>query len=104
MVFTFQPPFFAGLSGYVAELASAFLCASLGIAPTVRHADYIGAWLAIMRADTRAIFKAASLASKAADYLLGFVPDAAQGAAGAPEGARGTDAVRLDAMDGEAEQ
>jgi len=69
-----------------AELASAFLCASLGIAPTVRHADYIGAWLAIMRADTRAIFKAASLASKAADYLLGFVLHAAQGAAGREAG------------------
>ena len=67
-----------------AELASAFLCAALGIVPTVRHADYIGAWLAIIRADTRAIFKAASLASKAADYLLAFAP-AASGAA-----ARGT--------------
>lgn len=61
-----------------AELASAFLCASLGIAPTVRHADYLGAWLAIMRADTRAIFKAASLASKAADYLFDFAPVSAQ--------------------------
>ncbi|WP_077145970.1 ArdC family protein [Sphingopyxis sp. KK2] len=62
-----------------AELASAFLCAALGIAPTVRHADYLGAWLAIMRADTRAIFKAASLASKAADYLLGFTPATTKG-------------------------
>lgn len=61
-----------------AELASAFLCAALAIQPTVRHADYIGAWLGIMRADTRAIFKAASHASKAADYLLGFAPTAAQ--------------------------
>lgn len=64
-----------------AELASAFLCASLGIVPSVRHADYIGAWLSIMRADTRAIFKAASLASKAADYLLAFPPLPADGAA-----------------------
>jgi antirestriction protein ArdC len=71
-----------------AELASAFLCAALGITPTVRHADYIGAWLAIMRADTRAIFKAASHASKAADYLIGFAPEAAQGAARAPEAAK----------------
>lgn len=76
-----------------AELASAFLCAALGIRPTVRHADYIGAWLSIMRADTRAIFKAASLASKAADYLLGFAPHAARGAAGAPEDAHGADAA-----------
>ena len=29
----------------VAEIASAFGCASLGIVPTVRHADYVGAWL-----------------------------------------------------------
>jgi antirestriction protein ArdC len=53
-----------------AELASAFLCSALGIAPTVRHADYIGSWLEVLRADDRAIFRAASLASKAADYLL----------------------------------
>jgi len=72
-----------------AELASAFLCAALGIKPTVRHADYIGAWLAIMRADTRAIFKAASLASRAADYLFGFAPAAAQGAARPPAAAQG---------------
>ncbi|MCK1321596.1 DUF1738 domain-containing protein [Bradyrhizobium sp. 156] len=29
----------------VAEISSAFSCASLGIVPTVRHADYIGSWL-----------------------------------------------------------
>jgi antirestriction protein ArdC len=56
----------------VAELSSAYLCATLGIAPTVRHVDYLGSWLAVLRADSRAIFKAASQASKAADYLLAF--------------------------------
>jgi antirestriction protein ArdC len=40
--------------------------------PTVRHADYLGSWLAVLRQDNRAIFKAASQASKAADYLLAF--------------------------------
>jgi antirestriction protein ArdC len=69
-----------GNSGYAreelcAELASAFLCAALGIVPTVRHADYLGSWLAVLREDSRAIFKAASQASKAADYLLAFAPD-----------------------------
>lgn len=54
----------------VAEMASAFICASLGIVPTVRHADYIGEWLDVLRADERAIFHAASQASKAADYIL----------------------------------
>ncbi|MEJ5979125.1 zincin-like metallopeptidase domain-containing protein [Novosphingobium sp. PS1R-30] len=54
----------------VAEMGSAFLCAALGIVPTVRHADYIGAWLEVLREDNRAIFRAASQASKAADWLL----------------------------------
>lgn len=54
----------------VAEMGSAFLCASLGIVPTVRHADYIGAWLEVLREDNRAIFRAASMASKAAEWLL----------------------------------
>jgi antirestriction protein ArdC len=56
----------------VAEMASAFTCASLSIRPTVRHADYVGAWLDVLREDERAIFRAASAASKAADYLLAF--------------------------------
>lgn len=65
----------------VAELASAFLCASLGIVPTVRHADYIGSWLTVLRGDNRAIFRAASAASKAADYLRGFADPAIQAVA-----------------------
>jgi antirestriction protein ArdC len=50
------------------------VCASLGIVPTVRHADYIGSWLEVLRDDDRAIVRAASAASKAADYLLAFRP------------------------------
>ena len=56
----------------VAEIAGAFICASLGIVPTVRHADYIGSWLEVLREDNRAIVRAASSASKAADYILAF--------------------------------
>ena len=56
----------------IAELCAAFSCASLGIVPTVRHADYIGSWLDVLREDNRAIVRAASQASKAADWLLGF--------------------------------
>jgi len=55
----------------VAELGSAFLCAELGVAPTVRHADYLGAWLEVLKSDNRAIFQAASLASKAANFVMG---------------------------------
>ena len=56
----------------VAEMAGAFVCASLDIVPTVRHADYIGSWLEVLREDNRAIVRAASAASKAADFLLAF--------------------------------
>jgi len=44
----------------VAEMAGAFVCASLGIVPTVRHADYIGSWLEVLREDNRAVVRAAS--------------------------------------------
>jgi len=66
-----------GKEELVAELTGAFVCAALGITPTVRHADYLGSWLEIIREDNRAILRAASAASKAADYLLAFRPDAA---------------------------
>jgi antirestriction protein ArdC len=55
-------------------MAGAFVCASLGIVPTVRHADYIGSWLEVLREDNRAVVRAASAASKAADFLLSFLP------------------------------
>ncbi|MGE0290015.1 MAG: ArdC family protein [Bradyrhizobium sp.] len=69
----------------VAEMAGAFVCASLGIVPTVRHADYIGSWLDVLREDNRAVFRAASAASKAADFLLGFLPPAIDSVVGRSE-------------------
>ncbi len=60
----------------VAEISAAFLCATLGITPTVRHSDYIASWLDVLREDNRAIVRAASAASKATDYLLAFRPGA----------------------------
>jgi antirestriction protein ArdC len=56
----------------VAEITAAFVCAALSIQPTVRHADYLGNWLSVLHSDNRAIFRAASKASKAADFLLAF--------------------------------
>lgn len=70
----------------VAELCAAFSCASLGIVPTVRHADYIASWLEVLREDNRAIVRAASKASKAAEYLLGFLPDAQESSDHGTEG------------------
>ena len=58
----------------VAEMCAAFCCATLGIAPTVRHADYIGSWLDVLREDAKAIVRAASAASRAAEFLLAFRP------------------------------
>jgi antirestriction protein ArdC len=66
----------------VAEMNAAFCCAALGIVPTVRHADYLASWLEVLREDNRAIVRAASQASKAADWLLGFLPDAGGAIAG----------------------
>ena len=56
----------------VAEMASAFICAAQSITPTVRHTDYLAGWLDVLRDDKRAILRAASLASKATDYVLAF--------------------------------
>jgi antirestriction protein ArdC len=53
---------------------AAFCCASHGIVPAMRHAGYLGSWLDVLKEDNRAIIRAASQASKAADYILGFPP------------------------------
>ncbi|HEY4309379.1 MAG TPA: zincin-like metallopeptidase domain-containing protein [Pirellulales bacterium] len=60
----------------VAELGAAFLCADLQITPEVRddHAAYIQSWLSVLRNDKKAVFTAASLASRAVDYLHGLQP------------------------------
>lgn len=72
MVFTFQPPFWAGLSGYVAELSSAMLGAELGlpVAHLDNHASYIDHWLKLLRDDDRAILTAAAKAEEASSLLL----------------------------------
>lgn len=56
----------------VAELGAAFLSADLSLTPELRedHASYIDNWLEVLKQDKRAIFTAASLASKAVEYLL----------------------------------
>ena len=60
----------------VAELASAFLCADLQITPELRddHASYLANWLTVLQNDKRAIFTAASHASRAVDYLHSLQP------------------------------
>jgi antirestriction protein ArdC len=67
----------------VAELGSAFLSADLGLTPEVRedHASYIASWITVLKNDRRAIFTAAAHAQRAADFLHGFQPIAAEVAA-----------------------
>lgn len=55
----------------VAELGSAFLCAHLGIEGTLQHPEYLASWVKRLGDDEKAIIKAASLAQKATDFILG---------------------------------
>ena len=56
----------------VAELTAAFTLAHLGLSsePRPDHAQYIASWLKVLKADTRAIFTAASKAQQAADFII----------------------------------
>ncbi len=67
----------------MAELGAAFLCADLGLAsePRPDHAAYVASWLKVLRDDKRAIFTAASLAQKAADWMHQRQPQAERMAA-----------------------
>lgn len=72
-----------GRAGYareelVAEMGAAFLAADLGLDLTPRedHAAYLAQWLAVLRADKRAIVAAASQAQKALDHLRDLQADA----------------------------
>jgi antirestriction protein ArdC len=62
----------------VAELGSAFLCATLELdnLPRADHASYLSHWLGVLKADKRAIFSAAAHAQRAVDFLRGLQPDA----------------------------
>jgi antirestriction protein ArdC len=58
----------------VAEIGAAFLCVKAGVTaePREDHAHYLKSWIAVLKADNRAIFTAACQAQKAADYLVGL--------------------------------
>ena len=53
----------------VAEMGAAFLCQDYRIQGELRHAGYLQSWLKVLKEDSKAIFKAAALAQKAADYI-----------------------------------
>jgi antirestriction protein ArdC len=60
-----------------AEIGGAFLLAALGVPQSddlSNHKAYVASWLEALNKDSRFIFRAASAASKAADYVLSFAP------------------------------
>ena len=56
----------------VAEIGSAMVAGILGIESTPRldHAQYVAGWLKVLRGDPKLLFRAASEAQKATNYLL----------------------------------
>jgi antirestriction protein ArdC len=59
----------------IAEIGAAFLCSQLRIPCSddlTNHTAYLASWLKELQNDERAILKAASQASKAANFVLGF--------------------------------
>ena len=60
----------------IAELGAAFLSAELNITPTPRqdHANYLKSWIRVLENDSKAIFTASALASKATTYLNSLQP------------------------------
>jgi len=60
----------------VAEMTAAFLCGLHGIQGEMQHADYIGEWIKTLQNDRKAVFRAASMAQKATDLIMGTTPEA----------------------------
>ena len=56
----------------IAELGAAFTCAHLGLStePREDHAQYLASWLKVLKADSKAIFTAASKAQHATDWMI----------------------------------
>lgn len=54
----------------VAELGASFLSSTAGLSYSTQHASYIKSWLKLLKGDSKAVIKAASLAQKACDYVL----------------------------------
>ncbi|MBW4655661.1 MAG: DUF1738 domain-containing protein [Kaiparowitsia implicata GSE-PSE-MK54-09C] len=59
----------------IAEIGAAMLCAQLGMEPTERedHAAYVSSWIGALRNDKRAIFRAATAAQAASEWILSLM-------------------------------
>ena len=66
----------------IAEIGNCLICATLGLTPDFEQsAAYIESWMKAMKEDNRAIFRAATEAQKALDFVQGLVDPAQQVAA-----------------------
>ena len=65
-----------GFEELIAEISSVFTAVSLGVIPSPQeeNASYLKHWLQILKADSKAIFRAAAAAQRATDYLHAFQP------------------------------
>ena len=62
-----NPP---GVADLIAEIGTAFVCASLGIEPALRHPDCLETWVGLLRSDKRNFEQAVRSAEMAAGYLF----------------------------------
>jgi antirestriction protein ArdC len=56
----------------IAEIGSAFLCASCRLEGRLQHVAYVANWVKVLKDDKRAVFTAAAKAQQAADYVEGL--------------------------------
>jgi antirestriction protein ArdC len=59
----------------IAELGGCFLASEMGLSTAdnlINHAAYLKSWIAALKSDHKFIFKAASQASRAVDFILSF--------------------------------
>jgi antirestriction protein ArdC len=61
------------LEELIAEFGAAFLCAEFAIDCVMPSASYIQSWISLFEDDPKALFTAASKASKAVDYLRDLI-------------------------------
>jgi len=54
------------------------VCSRIGLEGEMQHKSYLAHWIRILDFDKKALFKAASLAQKAHNYMLARLEDAQQ--------------------------
>jgi antirestriction protein ArdC len=59
-----------GMEDLIAEIGTAFVCASLGIEPSLRHPECLDTWIELIRSDDRIFEQAVRSAEAAASYLF----------------------------------